>query len=151
MAFIQKGVIDLQRRLINKTICVKNLQNSLFFLLRRTKPGVDPTADAPLAGHLPPDPASGRNWPGELLTQHRPVGRSPLWPEIRLSSSVRLFLGIEGHLEDLGNFFLSSNDQFCLPELMLQLLGCLLQLGNPAERGIEFLFLRPPLFRGKRL
>ena len=30
MAFVQKGVIDLQRRLIDKAICVENLQNSLF-------------------------------------------------------------------------------------------------------------------------
>jgi hypothetical protein len=30
MAFIQKGVIDLQGRLIDKAICVENLQNSLF-------------------------------------------------------------------------------------------------------------------------
>ena len=29
MAFIQKGVIDLQGRLIDKAICVENLQNSL--------------------------------------------------------------------------------------------------------------------------
>jgi hypothetical protein len=30
IAFIQKGVIDFQRRLIDKAICVKNLKNSLF-------------------------------------------------------------------------------------------------------------------------
>src|SRR5665811_223341 len=45
---------------------------------------------------------------------YRPPGapdrQSPLLPKIQLSSSVRLFLGIEGHLEDLGNFFLSSDD-----------------------------------------
>jgi hypothetical protein len=32
MAFIQKGVIDLQGCLIDKAICVENLQNSHFLI-----------------------------------------------------------------------------------------------------------------------
>jgi hypothetical protein len=37
MAFIQKGVIDLQGRLIDKAICVENFQNSLFLFVGQSQ------------------------------------------------------------------------------------------------------------------